>query len=228
MARRPDLARSLLVDRRAVEELRALAARDSELEQGTSHLRTLDAAVAEIRARAEAVAEFFDGHAGEDQRLRLLEARESDALETRLKERERAHADYEQARSDDERSVAELRLARAADHVALAERAVERTRAERRAFDETAERLTRELPDLEARARALGATEDDLVAWASRKHAELFVALGQLDTQRERVIREANELATSLLGEPTFGSTAAQALERVVRSSHRTDTRSST
>ena len=33
--------------------------------------------------------------------------------------------------------------------------------------------------------------------------------------QRERVIREANELATMLLGEPAYGATVAQALARV-------------
>jgi hypothetical protein len=54
-----------------------------------------------------------------------------------------------------------------------------------------------------------------LVEWASHAHAELFVAAGQIDVQRERVIREANELATMLLGEPAYGATVAQALARV-------------
>ena len=54
-----------------------------------------------------------------------------------------------------------------------------------------------------------------LVEWASHAHAELFVAAGQIDVQRERVIREANELASMLLGEPTYGATVAQALARV-------------
>jgi hypothetical protein len=54
-----------------------------------------------------------------------------------------------------------------------------------------------------------------LVEWASRAHAALFVASGSVDTQRERVIREANELATAILGEPTYGSTVAQARARV-------------
>src|SRR5205809_779704 len=98
--------------------------------------------------------------------------------------------------SVDSRAIAELR--------ALAARGRENVHAERRTFEETAERLTRELPELEARARSMGAPDDDLVEWAAGKHAELFVALGQLDTHRERVIREVNELATSLLGEPTF------------------------
>jgi hypothetical protein len=33
-----------------------------------------------------------------------------------------------------------------------------------------------------------------------------------VDMQRERLIREANELASMLTGEATYGSTAAQAL----------------
>jgi hypothetical protein len=41
------------------------------------------------------------------------------------------------------------------------------------------------------------------------------VATRQLDAQRERIIREANELGTMLLGEPTYGSTAAQVFARV-------------
>jgi hypothetical protein len=56
----------------------------------------------------------------------------------------------------------------------------------------------------------------ELAEWASRAHAELFVAAGQLDAQRDRVIREANELATMLLGEPTYGATVAQLAQRVL------------
>jgi len=56
----------------------------------------------------------------------------------------------------------------------------------------------------------------ELVEWASHAHAELFVAAGQLDAQRDRVIREANELATMLLGEPTYGSSVAQLAQRVL------------
>ena len=206
------------MDSRAVDDLRALAARDSELEEGASRLRSLDGMVAEIREQAERIDAFFTAHAEQDERLRQLEAHETAALEGRRAELDEARAELGRARSDEERTLAEKQLARAADHVELAERALEQARGERRAFDETAERLTLELPRLEERARAMGATGTDLVEWSSQKHAELFVALGQVDTQRERVIREANELATSLLGEPTFGATAAQALEHVVRS----------
>ena len=79
---------------------------------------------------------------------------------------------------------------------------------------------------LEARARAVADAAEhvpappegvrELVEWASHAHAELFVAVRQLASERERLIREANELATSLLGEPTYGSTVAQLAERVL------------
>ena len=208
------------MDQRAIEELRALAARDRELEQGTSSLRSLDASVAEIRARAEAIAEFFAAHAAEDERLRRMETYEIEALERRRSEVSDATTEFEAAILEEERALAEKRLARATDHVGLAERALEHARADRREFDEQAARLTRELPELERRARTMFEADGDLVEWASRKHAELFVALGQLNGQRDRVIREASELATALLGEPTFGSTPAQALERVERRVH--------
>jgi hypothetical protein len=54
-----------------------------------------------------------------------------------------------------------------------------------------------------------------LIEWASYTHAKLFVAAGQIATSRERLIREADELASMLLGEPTYGATIAQALARV-------------
>ena len=61
------------------------------------------------------------------------------------------------------------------------------------------------------------APRSDLDDWASQAHAALFVAAGQVDVRRERATREANELASSLLGESTHGSTAAQALTLVER-----------
>jgi chromosome segregation ATPase len=200
-----------------VEALRELVARDRELEESASSLRLFDAAVAEIRERAEAIAAFFVRHAEQDERLRETEAHAAAALQKRRFEVDEARAQIDQARSDGERVLAEKQLARADDHIALAERALEQALGERASFDELAEQLTRELPTLGERARTLGATDNDLIEWASTKHAELFVALGQLDTQRERVIREANELATALLGEPTFGSTPAQVLSRIER-----------
>ncbi len=94
------------------------------------------------------------------------------------------------------------------------------------AFERDAAELPAELTTLEGDARGIAATAHlpepspsagprNLAEWASRSHAELFVARSQIDTQRERISREANELASMLLGEATYGSTVAQALQRV-------------
>ena len=55
----------------------------------------------------------------------------------------------------------------------------------------------------------------ELVEWSSRVRAHVFVAAGQLDSQRDRVIREASELGSMLLGEPLYGATPAQVRARV-------------
>jgi len=70
-------------------------------------------------------------------------------------------------------------------------------------------------PRATARSGAAVSGARALIDWASQRHAELFVEAGQIDAQRERVIREAHELASMLLGEPTYGATVEQALARV-------------
>src|SRR5439155_19525276 len=111
--------------------------------------------------------------AQEDARLRQAEAHAEAALEQRRSELAEARAELDRAKSDEERALVERRLLRAADHVELAERALENVHAERRPVEETAERPTRDVPELEARARSMGAPDDDLVEWAAGKHAEL-------------------------------------------------------
>jgi chromosome segregation ATPase len=110
-----------------------------------------------------------------------------------------------------ELAEAQRELTRRREELASAERA----RAEAQG---DAAALPRELEELEAWARAVPEVpplSSSLVEWASQAHAELFVAAGQIDVQRERAIREANELASMLLGESTYGATVAQALARV-------------
>jgi hypothetical protein len=51
-----------------------------------------------------------------------------------------------------------------------------------------------------------GASLDDLVEWGARVHAALFVVRGGLELERERVVREANELGAAVLGEPVAAS----------------------
>jgi chromosome segregation ATPase len=206
------------VDERAVDELRRLAALDAELAGRASALRSLDAAVAEIRGRAEGIEGFFAAYPEEGARreAELKEAQE--VLSRRREELDLAQRTLAEAHDDEARIHAKHAVARAQDHIAVAEDRLARAQYAHDELEQDAAVLPGELAELEARARAVpdvAPLGGSLVEWASHAHAELFVAAGQIDVQRERVIREANELASMLLGEPTYGATVTQALARV-------------
>ena len=208
------------MDDRALDELRALALEDRALEDRAQELRRFDAQVRAIRERAEAIAAFFAGLRGEEVR-RAEEVRAADAeLSVRRTELERAESEAAAAHDEVAREHAAKAVVRARDHVEVATARVARAGVARDELEVQAASFPAELVALDGRARAVAevaAPAGDLVEWASRAHAELFVALGQVDALRERVIREANELATMLTAEPTYGSTVAQALQRAER-----------
>jgi chromosome segregation ATPase len=199
------------VNDRALADLRSLAARDDELAARAGELRAHDAEAARIRERAEAIDAFFDAYPAEDDLLRAA-VREAEADVARRRG-ELAKAEAALAESDDPEH-AEKAVRRARDHIAVAESALLRARSAHDELERAAAELPLELTALEDQAGAHGTRE--LIAWAAARHAELFVELGQIDMQRERVIREANELASMLLGDSTHGSTVAQALAKVV------------
>jgi chromosome segregation ATPase len=206
------------VDARAVDELRRLAALDAELAERASALRSLDASIGEIRARAEAIDAFSAAYPEEEARRRAELQEAQEILSRRGDELAVFQRTLAEAHDEEARIHAEHEVARALDHVAVAEGRVARAQSAHDELERDAAVLPRELAELEARAGAVpevAALGSSLVEWASHAHAELFVAAGQIDVQRERVIREANELATMLLGEPTYGATVAQALARV-------------
>jgi hypothetical protein len=212
------------VDERALSELRALEVEDRALTERSDAVRRLEAEVAAIRGRAEEIDAFFLDYPDLEDRLRTAAgAAEAELAQRRLEqaEAERALAD---AHGEEAEAAARRALARAADHVGVAEARGVRVADERAALEREATALPGELRELAARAevvaqelesRAPGGAPLELVDWAARARASLFVSAGQLDGQRERVVREANELATMLLGEPTYGATPAQARARV-------------
>jgi chromosome segregation ATPase len=206
------------VDERAVNELRRLATLDAELSQRASALRELDGRVAALRTRAEAIGAFFTAYPAEEPRLRAELKEAQDELLRRQEELALAERRLAEAHDEEQRIHIEHAVARALDHVAVTEGRIERAQSSYDELERDTAALPHELTELEARARAVPGVPplgDSLVEWASHAHAELFVAAGQIDVQRERAIREANELASMLLGEPTYGATAAQALARV-------------
>jgi chromosome segregation ATPase len=177
-----------------------------------------DAEVARIRSRAEEIEAALAAHPAELRR-REAEVDESRAeLERRRDELVHAERVLEEAQTDEERERDRRAVDRALDHIAVAQARLDRGEAALIELRREVEDLPVELASLETRARELPDAPDpagSLVEWASRAHAEAFVAAGQIDTERDRVIREANELASMLLGEPTYGSTPEQALARV-------------
>lgn len=208
-----------------VDDLRELDRYDAELGARAERLSAADAGVAEVRTRAEAIAGFFAAYPHEDDRLRRATADTEHELDRRRRERAEAQAAVDAAHDEEARRHAAHALERADDHIAVAEANLARAREAHDHLEREAAALPAELERLEARAREIAAETPEvpepgsgpqgLVDWASRAHAALFVGAGSVDSQRERVIREANELATMLLGEPTYGSTVAQARARV-------------
>jgi hypothetical protein len=139
-----------------------------------------------------------------------------------------AESALERARSEDARDTAR----RAATLAAAAVRAENERHVrlvERRAsLEQEAEQLGAETDDLERRAAAAAAALEEssrvssiaapepglsgIVDWGARAHAAVVVARVGLESERERIVREANELAASVLGEPLY--TASVALVR--------------
>ena len=63
-----------------------------------------------------------------------------------------------------------------------------------------------------------GADLDGVLDWAARARGDLLVAHAGLETERDKVVREATELVASALGEPLPGKGVAGVRERLSRS----------
>jgi chromosome segregation ATPase len=205
--------KTLAMDNRALGELRDLARRDAELSSAADALRQRDHEVGELRARAEAIDAFFASYPEHEASRRAAVAAADADLAVRRDELVQAEAALARAHDEDARFHAQHAVDRARDHIAVAEASRERAVNDLAELEREAAALPGELAELEQRAGVAGAR--GLIDWASHTHAELFVAVGQLDASRERLSREAHELASMLLGEPTYGATIGQALARV-------------
>ena len=209
---------------RALEELQALARRDVELSGAIRELELVQHAVAHIRARFMAIDVFLGTYSMEEQRLRGNLGDADGGLVTRreeLKDAERALT----SATDEEREHARMAVGRAQDRVAAADARVRRGHQALEDLQRTNADLSAELLQLESEARELSAQPSTLalpgtgpgalLVWATRANATLLVAHSQLAADRDWIIREASEIATMLTGVPTYGLTAAQALEQV-------------
>jgi hypothetical protein len=123
---------------------------------------------------------------------------------------------------------------RTRDALASSRRKLERAAEARDALAFDAAAAAQEEPELGRAAEELaarlaaaprvsrGATEPGpglagTIDWGGRARAALFVARAGLDAERERVVREANELAAGALGEAVAATSVAGVRERLER-----------
>jgi DNA repair exonuclease SbcCD ATPase subunit len=216
----------------------ALERRDLEVAQRLERLRHLDRRVEAIRARGDDLRARIGSAPG---RLAAVDRAHAEAREANeranagLQRAERRLGELENGRrvhdGERERARHELDHARQAEHDAQAR--LERLAADRAAHEAAIAAVRREVPELLRNAAEVvhdvagtGRVSetgrgpapdriDGIPDWASRVHAALFVVRGQLEQERERLVREANELGGSVLGEQIAGSSVALVRRRL-------------
>ena len=197
-----------------------LEQRDATVAGRIDELAAISTEVEAIRARAAEIESLLEGVPTERAHLDQADAEAERDLALARAALTEAEAVFERARSDDAREAARQRLARAAADVQAVEQQRVRLVARRRTLEHEVDGLEAEALELQLRARAAAASLErtsrvsptappepglsGLVDWGARAHAAVVVARGGLESERERVVREANELASSVLGEPLY------------------------
>jgi len=211
--------------------------RDGDVEAALEVVALLSRRAEDVRRRSEELQDFLESVPGELARLDLteMEARESDATAAAALAQAEQHASELAARQPGSEKVAaaaqERETARrlAGDAAARYRRVV----AERSALLEAEASSRREIGELVQRAGNVATRLDDvprvsrsgrevpgetlaeLAEWGRRVQAALFVVRGQLEAERDRLIREVNELAGVVLGEELAGSSVALVRKRL-------------
>jgi chromosome segregation ATPase len=172
-----------------------------------------------LEALPNEIARAMEGERDARQRTEEAEAELAEA-ERRLDEVSRSRRAGNEAKAEAERAVKRLTVAaadasatvlRMEEHVqALANDEVE-LGAEAAELAVEAQELAREVaevPSLSESGRAApGRSLEEIDEWGARAHAALFVVRGGLESQREKVVLEAN-LAAGALGDPAGVSVA--------------------
>ena len=227
-----------MADDRALEVARTLEEEDERLAAALAEVGELEREVAAVRERARGLSELI---ASGPERLVTAEATIDEAgreLERRRDQAARVQAELEEAeRSGDERRIESARRAveRARDSVRAGERRLERSTSARADLERQLREAEAAEPLLEEQSRALSERLaavprisrsgvappepglDGIDEWASRVAAALFVVRSGLETERERLIREANELASSVLGDPVVDTSVSLVRARLDR-----------
>jgi chromosome segregation ATPase len=210
---------------------RELEERDAAVAGRLGELTRVGEEIDRIRARASAVEAFFAQLPAERRHLDVAVADAGAELARANAEAAAAEEALDRARKGDARVAAERTLASARAAARAGEERVSRTHDRRAALQQEAEQLEAEAGDLE-RAAAAAAAEleraprvsptappepglDGVLAWAARARAAVLVARGGLEGERERIVREANELASAALGEPLYATNVVSVRRRL-------------
>jgi len=131
-----------------------------------------------------------------------------------------AERDIEHARADV--AAADAHLARLGERRATLKHEEAALIAESSTLAADAASLARELGAMPRLSRQVGEKPgqglEALAEWGAAAHAALLVVRGGLETERERIVREANELGSAALGEPLGATRVAAVRERLERS----------
>jgi chromosome segregation ATPase len=215
-----------------------LERRDEELARELDTTRELAERAGAIRSRADDVRAGLERIPGELDELarRLHDAREEEAgaraevelAEARLAglEAARRKRTEEIARARSVVTTAEEALADARAQARRLEALEGELRAERRSLAAEGETLVQAAAKVaddlrafervtEGARREPGTTLDELEAWGGQVRSALFVARGTLETERERIVVEANALGSSVLGEPLGASSVTVVRRRL-------------
>lgn len=202
----------------AIAEVEALHAESRRLHERAAYAHGFRAGLASGRATAAAAIE----------QVRLeLESRRA-AVGEAEEELERA----ERSGKEEPLLAARRAVVRTRDAAATGERKLERVEEAAEALEREAAAIERDLPGLEEEGRGLavrlskvpravvGSPAAGLAAtieWTARVEAALFVARSGLEGERERVVRQANELGASAFGEPLVATSVSLVRERLER-----------
>jgi hypothetical protein len=216
-------------DDRSLSLAAEIERRDGDVAAALDQVAHLSRQADHVRMRSEELQLFVDSVPGEHARLDRNEAEARDAsaaAATALTHLERGSSDA----STDE-FVRELESARrvAAEasarhrHVVHEQAALRETealsRSEAAELAVQAAEVSRRLEDVprvsQSGREPPGKMLTELAEWGRRVHAALFVVRGQLEAERDRLIREANELAGAVLGEQLAGSSVALVRRRL-------------
>jgi hypothetical protein len=204
-----------------LETVVKLSVRADEIRaRGEQLLQVLEATPAELAALDRVEMHARDGLAAAVEALSVSERRSAEVLAARRSSTEtRIEAEHQLERAREAADDAAARLARVGRERAAQVETEAAARTESASLAAEARDVAARIQDIprvsrSGRAAPAGGLEG-LSEWAGRVHAALFVVRGQLEGERDRLVREANELGGAALGEQLGGSTVALVRRRL-------------